>query len=871
MGLPFENADYYEDRIGATKIPELTDVSLTNLANNEILVYNSSSEVWENKAQSSGINELNDISGVTITNVQANQVLKYINGVWVNSTDTNTNTDNLNDLTDTLLTIPLGNNEVLKYNSSSSKWENGNLNLNNINDVNITSLQNGEVLKYNSSTSKWENSNRIDTLNELTDVNIGTNLNNQVLKFNNSTGVYENQFVNLTELADTNITTLVNNNILIYKTASQKWEPGNISYTETDPIFTASPANGITSTLIGEWNSAYGWGNHATPGYLTSYTETDPVFTASPANGITSTQVTNWNSAYGWGDHAAQNYIKNIAPLHVDIPNLRVGIGIVAPAEKLDVDSIIQITAPDANTRASLYFRHISTGGHDLAQITSITSGTNGGDLQFWTADNGTRIKKITINEKGAIGIGATPNYGIAGQFLKTDGSGSAVSWDTETDPVFTASPAGSITSTQVTNWNTAYGWGDHAAQGYLKQSNLIPGTGIQISGTYPNITIANSAPDQIVSFVNNVGIQISGTYPAFTLTNTYPPVFYFGGTGVTINASNQISIGQSVATSASPSFNQLTLGSAGVNQGILNLQDVTNIGTDTISQIKGIVDGNNGGQLEFHTKVLNGGSLTKRMVIKNNGATEIYSDGIGLSILSTDGALQQARIYHGSTGTQDLIIDTDAPAATTKGISFRTQAGVQRLRIGYFGELGFSPTNDIGLSGQILESRGAGNTPRWVNAPAATLAKEAFNMRFNNKFNSYGAGGHLIGGYNDSTIMAGTNANTGNGRYTATRAIWMNFMFVALQYNNTGGTNDMSQSIRHFNSAGTLLEECLGQTIPSHNDPLNVIQATLSMNVVMYLNAGDYVLGYLGSSRAFIAYSLGVNSHVVFSGHNVD
>ena len=106
-------------------------------------------------------------------------------------------------------------------------------------------------------------------------------------------------------------------------------------------------------------------------------------------------------------------------------------------------------------------------------------------------------------------------------------------------------------------------------------------------------------------------------------------------------------------------------------------------------------------------------------MVIRKDGATEIYSDGIGLSILSSDGALQQAQIYHGSTGTQDLIIDTDAPATTTKGISFRTQAGVQRLRIGYFGELGFSPTNDIGTSGQILESRGAGNTPIWVNPSA--------------------------------------------------------------------------------------------------------------------------------------------------------
>mgnify|MGYP003667948674 FL=1 len=102
-----------------------------------------------------------------------------------------------------------------------------------------------------------------------------------------------------------------------------------------------------------------------------------------------------------------------------------------------------------------------------------------------------------------------------------------------------------------------------------------------------------------------------------------------------------------------SPSFNTLTLGNGGANLGVINLKDTTNIGIDTVAQMKGILESNNGGQLEFHTK-LNGGSLTKRMAIKNNGATEIYSDGIGLSILSSDGALQQAQIYHGSTGTQD-------------------------------------------------------------------------------------------------------------------------------------------------------------------------------------------------------------------------
>lgn len=34
------------------------------------------------------------------------------------------------------------------------------------------------------------------------------------------------------------------------------------SITETDPIFGASPANGITGTNIANWNTAFGWGNH---------------------------------------------------------------------------------------------------------------------------------------------------------------------------------------------------------------------------------------------------------------------------------------------------------------------------------------------------------------------------------------------------------------------------------------------------------------------------------------------------------------------------------------------------------------------------------------------------------------------------------
>ena len=67
-------------------------------------------------------------------------------------------------------------------------------------------------------------------------------------------------------------------------------------FTETDPIFTTSPSFGITNTNVTNWNSAFGWGNHATTGYLTSFTEADPIYAASVASGITGTDTTNWNN-----------------------------------------------------------------------------------------------------------------------------------------------------------------------------------------------------------------------------------------------------------------------------------------------------------------------------------------------------------------------------------------------------------------------------------------------------------------------------------------------------------------------------------------------------------------------------------------------
>ena len=66
---------------------------------------------------------LDRLSDVTVTNVQDNQILKYdsVQGLWVN-TSTGAVTA-LGDLSDVTIT-GVSDGEVLQYNSTSGKWEN---------------------------------------------------------------------------------------------------------------------------------------------------------------------------------------------------------------------------------------------------------------------------------------------------------------------------------------------------------------------------------------------------------------------------------------------------------------------------------------------------------------------------------------------------------------------------------------------------------------------------------------------------------------------------------------------------------------------------------------------------------------------------
>jgi hypothetical protein len=85
--------------------------------------------------------------------------------------------EDLEDLADVNIS-GLTNGQILRYDSTTGKWENtdqGNLDLNDLNDVSIVSPSNGQVLVYNSSTSKWENSSGgfVPYTGAVTTVNLG--------------------------------------------------------------------------------------------------------------------------------------------------------------------------------------------------------------------------------------------------------------------------------------------------------------------------------------------------------------------------------------------------------------------------------------------------------------------------------------------------------------------------------------------------------------------------------------------------------------------------------------------------------------------------------------------------------------------------
>lgn len=254
-------------------------------------------------------------------------------------------------------------------------------------------------------------------------------------------------------------------------------------------------------------------GKQAAGSYLTS--ESDPVFLASPAAGIAGGDITNWNAAYGWGNHASGGY-ASAATLTAHIgsgggahANATGSVaGFMSAADKTKLDGVAAGATVNA-TDASLRDRATHTGTQAASTITGLaTVATSGSasdlgsgilpagrfdDTAHGSRSGGTLHAAATGGVAGFMSAAdKTKLDGIASGATANTGTVTSVGMSLPTGLQVSGSPitgAGSFTVTYASgyaipttasqsNWDTAFGWGNHASAGYLTSAAI--GTTVQ-------------------------------------------------------------------------------------------------------------------------------------------------------------------------------------------------------------------------------------------------------------------------------------------------------------------------------------------------------------------------------------------------------
>jgi len=275
-------------------------------------------------------------------------------------------------------------------------------NISNLADVDTTGASNGQAFVWSSANSRWQPG----TITGYSDSDVDTHLNQSnptagyVLSWNGSDYAW------------------------VAQSAGGGGTMSNLVEDTTPQLGGTLDANGntidmgtnsITDTKVGQWDTAYSWGDHSTAGYLTSFTETNDLSSAVtwanvPDANITSSSVVqhqanltitesqisdlqsyltaetshadvvvdgdftsqgimlrgasagsysiltdnsaNWNTAFGWGDHSTAGYLTSVpAQSFASLtgkPTTLAGYGITDGYTNSDVDAHLNQSNPTA-------------------------------------------------------------------------------------------------------------------------------------------------------------------------------------------------------------------------------------------------------------------------------------------------------------------------------------------------------------------------------------------------------------------------------------------------------------------------------------------------------------------------------------------
>lgn len=255
-------------------------------------------------------------------------------------------------------------------------------------------------------------------------------------------------------------------------------------------------------------------------GYISGYTETDPVFTASAASGITSSDITSWNNKSDFS--GSYNDLTNKPSIPSKTSDLTNDSGFIDGLVILSYGSSTWndfLTAYNKNKvvycRASSNSNPASGSQTRLAFMAYVNNATSPTEVEFQyyrsvsshsDSQQGDQVFVYKLTSAGTWTVTTRNAFSkvVAGTGLSSSYSNGAITLtanaQTETDPIFVASAAHGITSTDISNWNNKS----------------------DFSGNYNDLTnkpTIPTVPTNVSAFTNDAGyvttnndIQVNGT-----------------------------------------------------------------------------------------------------------------------------------------------------------------------------------------------------------------------------------------------------------------------------------------------------------------------------------------------------------------------
>jgi plastocyanin len=374
------------------------------------------------------------------------------------------------------------------------------------------------------------------------------------------------------------------------------------------PATSGQPTDGSYTHTVG--NITWLWdGLTWRSGISSSTNESDPIFTSSTAGSITSTNIANWNTAYSWGDHSQAGYGSGGASVTTSD---------TAPTSPSDGDLWWQSDTG--------YLKIYYNDGDSNQWVDASPAGTGSGG-----GGGGISLASLSVTSN-SVGTAALTYNNTNGVFSYTPPDLSAY--------LTSLGDAAGVTTAKITNWDTAYGWGDHANSGYLTSYTEVD-TLDTVTGrgniTSNNIEVGDLTATRVVLSDANVQLYRDGA-------NTLK---------IAVAGSNNLDISANVTT--------MTAGS-GANKTALKL---TSSGAAEL-----YYDSNK--KLETTTT-----GVTITGALTAGGLTYPTTNGTSDQVLSSDGAgnVQWVDQSSGSTG-QIYSIAVTAPSSSEYNLSGNDRLG---------------------------------------------------------------------------------------------------------------------------------------------------------------------------------------------------